>query len=114
MTTQIDYGNFDYLGAPVVTSAFLLGSDISTEIRYLNTARVIGHDLFKANEQYARQNRVMAHLFHRKHGRVSSAWSGLLHHNPPDGENTGQKRARLRPCLTRPIVARIRNASSGE
>ncbi len=51
MKTQINHGIFDYCGAPVVTSAFLLESDISTEIRHLDTARVIGRNLFKANEQ---------------------------------------------------------------
>lgn len=50
MKTQIDHGIFDYCGARVATSAFLLESDSTAGASHLDAARAIGFDLFKTNE----------------------------------------------------------------
>lgn len=46
MKTQIDHGIFDYCGALVVTSEFLLESDTRDQAVGLETARAIGRNLF--------------------------------------------------------------------
>lgn len=51
MKTQIDHGIFDYCGACVVTSEFLLNSQAPNHIAHLETARAIGRDLFDAAER---------------------------------------------------------------
>ena len=51
MKTQIDHGIFDYCGARVVTSEFLLESETQDPISHLNTARGIGSNLFSASKQ---------------------------------------------------------------
>jgi len=48
MKTQIDHGIFDYCGACVVTSEFLLDSQAATQTAHLEIARAIGRDLFDA------------------------------------------------------------------
>lgn len=46
MKTQIDHGIFDYCGAPVATSQFLLASDPGFPEAHLETAQAIGRKLF--------------------------------------------------------------------
>jgi len=50
MRTQIDHGIFDYCGAPVVTSEFLLGLEASEVAAHLGAARRIGRDLFNVRQ----------------------------------------------------------------
>lgn len=52
MKTQIDHGIFDYCGARVVTSQFLLATQIQNPAAHLETARAIGRNLFHTSEQY--------------------------------------------------------------
>ncbi|MDQ0471358.1 NAD(P)H-dependent oxidoreductase [Labrys wisconsinensis] len=52
MRTQIDHGIFDYCGAGVATSEFLLPSQEQTPDAHLGTARAIGRDLFRAPARY--------------------------------------------------------------
>jgi NAD(P)H dehydrogenase (quinone) len=47
MKTQIDHGIFDYCGAPVMTSEFMLQSDAPDVSPHLETARRIGRHLFQ-------------------------------------------------------------------
>ena len=51
MKTQIDHGIFDFCGARVATSEFLLPSDIQELSAHLDTARAIGGRLFHATER---------------------------------------------------------------
>ena len=51
MRTQIDHGIFDYCGARIVTSEFLLPSDTQTMSAHLDTAQAIGGRLFQAAER---------------------------------------------------------------
>ena len=51
MKTQIDHGIFDYCGARVVTSEFLLPSDIQDPGAHLETVHAIGGRLFQAAER---------------------------------------------------------------
>lgn len=46
MQTQIDHGIFDYCGAPVASSQFLLASDPGFPQAHLETAQAIGRKLF--------------------------------------------------------------------
>ncbi|MBB3610913.1 NAD(P)H-dependent oxidoreductase [Rhizobium sp. BK602] len=48
MKTQIDHGIFGYCGAQVVTSELLLEPGASFQDTHLDTARAIGHDLFRS------------------------------------------------------------------
>ncbi|PRD40921.1 NAD(P)H dehydrogenase [Phyllobacterium phragmitis] len=49
MRTQIDHGIFDYCGAPVKTSEFLLPSEAQDPSAHLDAARNIGRNLFDAS-----------------------------------------------------------------
>jgi NAD(P)H dehydrogenase (quinone) len=51
MKTQIDHGIFDYCGARVVTSQFLLATQVQNPAAHLGTARAIGRNLFHASER---------------------------------------------------------------
>ncbi|WP_342241974.1 NAD(P)H-dependent oxidoreductase [Inquilinus sp. OTU3971] len=51
MKTQIDHGIFDFCGARIVTSEFLLPPDTQDLSGYLETASAIGGKLFQAAEQ---------------------------------------------------------------
>lgn len=51
MKTQIDHGIFDYCGARVVTSEFLLESETQDPIPHLSTARGIGLTLFNTSKR---------------------------------------------------------------
>jgi len=51
MRTQIDHGIFDYCGARIVTSEFLLPSDTQTMSAHLDTAQAIGGKLFQTAER---------------------------------------------------------------
>jgi NAD(P)H dehydrogenase (quinone) len=46
MKTQIEHGIFDYCGAPVVTSEFLLDAHAPGRVALLETARKVGNGLF--------------------------------------------------------------------
>ncbi|WGF88530.1 NAD(P)H-dependent oxidoreductase [Marinivivus vitaminiproducens] len=48
MRTQIDHGIFDYCGAPVMTSEFLIPSDPSHAEAHLETAHRLGRGVFGA------------------------------------------------------------------
>lgn len=51
MKTQIDHGIFDYCGARVVTSEFLLPSETQDMHSHLDTTRDIGRRLFQVREE---------------------------------------------------------------
>lgn len=51
MKTQIDHGIFDYCGAPVVTSEFLLESDGPDQVGNLDAAYAIGTSIFRSEIQ---------------------------------------------------------------
>lgn len=53
--TQIDHGIFDYCGACVVTSEFLLDSETQDPALHLDRARTIGSRLFEASPQCGKQ-----------------------------------------------------------
>jgi NAD(P)H dehydrogenase (quinone) len=52
MKTQIEHGIFDYCGARVVTSQFLLETQIQNPAPHLETAHAIGRNLFNASRRY--------------------------------------------------------------
>ena len=47
MNTQIDYGIFDYCGAPVLTSELLLDSESGAAQAHLHRARAVGQGMFR-------------------------------------------------------------------
>lgn len=47
MNTQIDYGIFDYCGAPVLTSELLLDSESGAAQAHLHKARAVGQGMFQ-------------------------------------------------------------------
>ena len=47
MNTQIDYGIFDYCGAPVLTSELLLDSESGAAQAHLHRARAVGQGMFQ-------------------------------------------------------------------
>ncbi len=49
MKTQIDHGIFDYCGARVMTSEFLLDAETQDPTAHLEAARTIGRDLFEVS-----------------------------------------------------------------
>ncbi len=51
MKTQIDHGIFDYCGARVVTSELLVPSETQDLRSHLETARIIGGNLFTGSER---------------------------------------------------------------
>ncbi|MBB5866426.1 NAD(P)H-dependent oxidoreductase [Xanthomonas sp. 3058] len=57
MQTQIDHGIFDYCGAPVATSQFLLASDPGFPAAHLETAWAIGRKLFAEHCPSAAESR---------------------------------------------------------
>ncbi len=58
MKLQIDYGIFDYCGAPVVTSELLMGLEAENVNSHLKAAHGIGRSLFSPGK--SQQNKVKA------------------------------------------------------